>query len=91
MAISLGTLALDPIVAVDIAAGGAGRTVNSTAIEVNIGTWRGTYDGVAAPFFVSGLFSATLAALNEDKSFDCEIKPLGEIVAELRQILCVKG
>ena len=44
-----------------------------------IGTWRGTYDGVAAPFFVSGLFSATLAALNEDKSFDffCLDDPAG--------------
>lgn len=70
MPIALGTLTLDTVAEADISAGEPRRAVNCTAINVSIGAWKRTYDGVAAPYFLMGLWGATLAALYEGKSFD---------------------
>lgn len=70
MGISLGALSLDPIAPADIARGDVNRSVNAELVSVEIGTWRRAYDGVAAPFLLSGIYGATLAALLEGKSFD---------------------
>ena len=69
MAISLGTLSVDPIAAGDIARGDVNRAVNAQYIRIDIGTWRCTYDGVAAHFLLSAIYCATLAAVLVGKSF----------------------
>lgn len=70
MPIALRTLTLDTVAEADISAGDPSRAVNCDAIDVSIGAWQRTYDGVATPFFLLGLWGATSAALYEGKSFD---------------------
>lgn len=70
MGISLGALSLDPIAASDIARGDANRAVNAELVSIDIGPWRRSYDGVAAPFLLGGIYGAALAAMLDGKSFD---------------------
>lgn len=83
MGIILGRLSLDEIADSDIRDGNADRAVNADSVELDVETWRRTYDGVAVVFLLTGIYRATAAALlhGEAGDFFCLDDPDGGRIA----------